>query len=180
MKIIKGIYKNRIINCASGTRPVSVQVRKACFDILGDELKDKTVLDLFAGSGALGLEALSAGAKSVVFVDNNKAALDAISKTYSDFKIGTPLVLLRDALLIIPDFCNNHKGFDIIFIDPPYSQSLLIKILKLLEEYDIVAPLGFLVCFAFQKDEALAVSKRFNLILSRKYGQTKVLIYQKK
>lgn len=179
MRIIAGKFKGRNLICPPEVRPVSFLVRKACFDILSNVISDSKVLDLFAGTGALGIEALSQGAKDVFFIDSDKQCLDAVSKNLRTMDINNANVYLKDSFLAVKSLFERKYTFDIIFIDPPYYQGMLIKILQLLEECDILAPLGFLVCFCYVKDEYLKTGRNFSLILQRKYGQTNLLIYRK-
>ena len=98
MKILKGFLKGRNIASPSKIRPVSVRVKKSCFDILAEMVKESNILDLFAGSGALGIEALSMGAASASFVDINKRCIDKVKRTLSSLKLmPKSRVYLRDA-----------------------------------------------------------------------------------
>jgi 16S rRNA (guanine(966)-N(2))-methyltransferase RsmD len=180
MKILKGSLKGRNIFCPGRIRPVSVVVRKACFDILREVVEGKRILDLFAGSGALGLEAISCGAKEAVFVDINKACIDAIRRNVALFKVASlAKIHLKDAVGAVKGFFDNQERFDIIFLDPPYYKGTLRKILQNLEVYDIVTPFGYLVGFCYRKDDFVKESKHFSLIIQKNYGQTLLLIYKK-
>jgi 16S rRNA (guanine(966)-N(2))-methyltransferase RsmD len=137
------------------------------------------VLDLFAGSGSLGLEAISCGAKEAVFVEGDNECIENIKKTAGIFKIEQQTkVYLKDGIKAIKDFFEHKKCFDLIFIDPPYCKGMLKKTLQALEEYDILTPFGYLVCLGYFKGDCPENSK-FSLILKRKYGQTLLLIYRK-
>jgi len=180
MRIIGGKFKGRNIEAPKDIRPVSLLVRKACFDILGDEVKDKRVLDLFAGSGSLGIEALSRGSAKAEFVDSSGKSLRAVKKNISFLGIKTQaLVYLKDAALAVKDFSTYKKCFDIVFLDPPYGSGSLTKALQALEEYDIVTPSGYVVAFCYWKDEFIRESSKFSIIVNKKYGQTLLLIYRK-
>ncbi len=180
MQIISGEFKGKRLIAPKGIRPVSMRVKKSCFDILRGEIGGKRVLDLFAGSGSLGLEALSLGAREAVFVDLSRGASAAIKKNISSLKVsGQTKVKIVNSLDIIRDFSLYRQEFDIIFIDPPYYQSLLRKALQILGEYDILAPSGYMVAFCYLKDEYLEESGNFSLILKKQYGQNIVLIYSK-
>ena len=181
MKILKGSLKGRNIACPSHIRPVALRVRKACFDILRDEINNKCVLDLFAGSGSLGLEALSQGAKEVVFVDIKQSCLDVIRKNLIAFKLmPQSKVYCKDAIKGIKDFFVQGSFFDIVFLDPPYYNDMkLRKALQTLENCDIVAPCGLIIGFCSNKDSFLEESSKFSLLVKRKYGQTLLLIYKK-
>lgn len=180
MRIAGGKFRGRAIKVPVDTRPVSLRVKKSCFDILGDEIIDKKVLDLFAGSGSLGIEALSRGAKFSSFIELGRGPIQAIKSNVSKFCQGYDLAIYqKDAFAAIKDFYGYKEHFDVIFLDPPYYKEMLIKALQLLEEYDILARSGYIVAFCYEKDSFLEAGKSFSLILNRKYGQTRLLIYRK-
>ncbi len=166
--------------CSLGTRPVAVHLRKSCFDMLRSEIEGKHILDLFAGTGALGLEALSSGAASLICIDKENQAVEAIRANITALKsTSNAQAYLKDAHVAVHDFCVQRRSFDIVFLDPPYYQGMLRKILQALEEYDIVTPSGYVIGFCYHRDEFLKESKRFSLIVEKKYGQTLLLIYRK-
>jgi 16S rRNA (guanine(966)-N(2))-methyltransferase RsmD len=181
MKILKGYLKGKNIISCSGIRPVSLRVKKACFDILEEELKEKSVLDLFAGSGGLGIEAISCGARKVVFVDIKRKCVEVIRKNLISLKILPKAeIYLKDAFNGIKKFFRENRKFEIIFVDPPYYKGMLRLTLQTLKEYDILAPYGLVVCFCYLKDNFFEEDDRFFLFLKRKFGQTLLLIYNKK
>ena len=180
MKIFGGKFKGKSITVPLDIRPMSLRVKKSCFDILRGEIKDKRVLDLFGGSGSLGIEALSQGAKEAISIDSSRRSVAAIRKNLSLLGLDPKeKVLLKDSASGIKDFCTYREFFDIIFIDPPYHSGLLTKSLQLLEEYDIVTPSGYVVTFCSTKDDFVQASKGFSLIVEKKYGQTLFLIYRR-
>jgi 16S rRNA (guanine(966)-N(2))-methyltransferase RsmD len=180
MKILKGKFKGNTLISPKNIRPLSLRVKKGCFDILREEIEDKNILDLFAGSGSLGIEAISCGAKEVAFVEVKRKCAQIIKKNLTNLKISYKAeVYIKDALQSIKNFFLQKRYFDIIFLDPPYYKGFLKKALQILEKYDIVAPYGFIICFCYIKDEFIEKSKKFSLILKKKYGQTLLLIYKK-
>lgn len=123
MRIVAGKYRSRKIvfpDFPDKVRPTMDRVREAIFSSLGSEIEDKNILDLFAGSGAYGLEALSRGAKRVVFVDNFKESIKAIQKNLKSLNETTSDVLFMDYLNALDFFKTKQENFDVIFIDPPY------------------------------------------------------------
>ena len=144
------------------------------------EIEGKTVLDLFAGSGSLGIEAISNGAKEATFIDLAKRAILAIKRNISSLKIeDVTMAKLANSLDIIRDFSVYKKQFDLVFLDPPYHGQDLIKALQMLGEYDILARSGYVIAFCYLKDDFIEESGNISLILKKKYGQTIVLIYKK-
>lgn len=124
MRIIGGIYGGRILTEFEniGVRPTSDMVRESLFNILRDRIKDAKVLDLFCGTGAIGIEALSRGAKHVTFNDNNAKSLDCLNKNLASLNITDGYsVSLRDGLAFLQ---STTEKFDIIYLDPPYDGDL--------------------------------------------------------
>lgn len=122
VRVIAGTHKNRVLRVPAGlaTRPTGAKVREAVFSILGD-IEGTRVLDLYAGSGALGIEALSRGAASAVFVDNDRAAADAIRHNLRSLGLddrGRVLPLTIEAAL---RRLSAEPGFDLVFVDPPWA-----------------------------------------------------------
>lgn len=120
MRVIAGAYGGRRLHAPPGrdTRPTSDRVREALFSILGD-LASARVLDLYAGSGALGIEALSRGAASCEFVDRAPAALAAVQRNLDELGIAAP-VHRRDALKALSDASERGAAYDLVVLDPPY------------------------------------------------------------
>ncbi len=180
MRILGGKFKRKNIIVSPGVRPVSLKVKKSCFDILRGEFLGKRILDLFAGSGSLGLEALSQGAEEALFLDSNPRCVAAIRKNLSFLGLSfQEKVFLKDSASGIKDFFTYKESFDLVFLDPPYHQGLLIKTLQQLERYDIVTSSGYIAAFCYIKDDFAQTGERFSLIVKKKYGQTLFLIYRK-
>lgn len=176
MRIIAGIVKGRKIFSTKnkGTRPTSDRVKEALFSIIGPRLPDSFVLDLYSGTGNLGLEALSRGASNVIFVDNIHDCYHTIKKNIEllGFKEKAE-VLKEDSLVYVQ---NTNKNFDIIFMDPPYidSDDLINPVLKMIAQRDILENNGIVV---------VEHDKRFKPIVNpvdcRVYGSTYLSFYNK-
>ena len=179
MRIVQGRFKGRNIKVSDkGVRPVSDRVKEACFSVLRDILPNAIVFDMFSGSGALAFESISAGAKSAVLTDNSKNSIDVIRKNIKTLGLETNTELyLFDAILFIEKLAAKKARFDIIFIDPPYSKGLVNKALQAIMRYDILAPFGYIVCFAYAKDEISADIQNVSLVYEKLYGQTRFLVY---
>lgn len=123
MRITGGVHRGRTLKTLSGrrVRPTSDKVRQALFNILGPRVADASVLDLFAGSGSLGLEALSRGAARATFVENDRRALDMIRGNVERLALQNQVTLLNLDVLAGPARLERLEGpFDLVFIDPPY------------------------------------------------------------
>lgn len=171
MRVISGIYKGRNLKgfTIEGTRPTMARVKESVFAMLQNEIQGKKVLDLFAGSGALGIEALSNGAMSCLFVDNNKIACDTLKENTKGMKQVS--ILKADFLTYLK---NTKEQFDLIFLDPPYNKNLLVPAITLIEERNLLRKNGLLFC-EYEKEE---FTSTFSLWKEKKYGSTYIRIYK--
>jgi 16S rRNA (guanine966-N2)-methyltransferase len=186
MRIISGLYKGRSFKVPEGIRPTEDRVRKALFDILGT-VEGESFLELFAGSGAVGLEAFSAGANSVVFVEKDREAVRCIQANLQGPKLQA-LVLNKDVFEAIPQFARNKQKFDTIFLDPPYNKqgisateesggSLAKKTLQMLGAYDILTACGYIIVQHFKKDLLPDSFAEMEMVKQSGYGDTLLTFY---
>ncbi|MDP3919596.1 MAG: 16S rRNA (guanine(966)-N(2))-methyltransferase RsmD [Candidatus Omnitrophota bacterium] len=148
MRIIGGELKSRRIAFPKSklTRPMTDRTKETVFNILGSLISRKHVLDLYAGSGSLGLEALSRGATDVTFVDKADWATRVIEKNLEGLDLGDKaLVLQMDVFRAITKLEKDKRRYSLIFVDPPFNRSLVKKTLLRLDQSDIVAPFGQVV-----------------------------------
>ena len=175
MRVIAGSYRGRTLKAPPGesTRPTSDRVREALFSILGDRIREAEVLDLFAGSGALGLEALSRGARHATFVDEDpkaiaavKANLDAV-KAVADVRRG-------DALRFLSGASGRGAQYDLVFLDPPYrlAERLAPSLSEALPA--VLAPGAVAVA---ESDRRTPLTLDLTLHDERRYGETLIRIY---
>ncbi len=167
----------------AGIRPTQGIARKALFDILGQDMQGVMFLDLFAGSGAVGLEAISRGANKATMVENDPKCAAVISENISFLLKGAKAglynyeVIQSDAFATIKTFARQGRKFDIIFIDPPYGRELAKKALKTLGGYDILQP-NCTVVIQHEKREILPQNEgRFLLYRQTIYGTTYLSFY---
>ncbi|MCX5703656.1 MAG: 16S rRNA (guanine(966)-N(2))-methyltransferase RsmD [Candidatus Omnitrophica bacterium] len=179
MRIITGKYKGRVIKMPKGIRPTQDKARKALFDILGD-IEGLSFLELFAGSGAVGIEALSQGAKEVIFVEKDRGCIEAIQANLEVLEASAAQVIGLDTLEAIRRFSQKQEKFEVIFSDPPYYLDLAKKTLQILGAYDILAPNGFIVMQHFKKDELPIEQGQLRLLKEARYGDTLLSFYEKK
>jgi 16S rRNA (guanine966-N2)-methyltransferase len=157
-------------------RPTSDKVKGAIFNILSS-VEDKKVLDLFAGSGALGIEALSRGAQEAVFVDNSFSSLDLIRKNLEKLGFREKSSLIKKNVLRFLKGEAEGK-FDLILADPPYGKGLCQKVLEILAEKDSLIADGVLV-IEHHKKEKIEKLGNFISLQEKKYGDTLVSFFRK-
>lgn len=161
-----------------GTRPTQNKVRKAIFDILGD-IEGLSFLELFAGSGGVGFEAVSKGVEELTLVEYNRDCLLAIRKNIASLALKSCSLYPLEAKKAIKAFHKAQRKFDIIFLDPPYYQGLAKKTLQILGAYDILAPNGFIIVQHFKRDALPQESQKLKLIKESRYGDTLLSFYKK-
>lgn len=178
IRITSGQYRSRKIIMPSGIRPTQDKIRKALFDILGD-IEGLSFLELFAGSGAVGLEAVSRGVKNLTLVESNRSCLMAIEKNIEALKAGACDVLPKEALDAIKILAKENRRFDLIFLDPPYYKDWPKKALQTLVAYDILTPGGLVIAQHFKKDNLPDTLGDLALFRQYSYGDTVLSFYRK-
>jgi 16S rRNA (guanine966-N2)-methyltransferase len=177
MRIIAGSAKGLSLQQpkSKDVRPTRDMVKEALFSMLEQDIKDARFLDLYAGSGTIGLEALSRGAQEVVFIDKQTAVLkeNMLTTKLAGGRIYTTMV--ANALKII---AKKKEKFDIIFLDPPYYSSEASAALKMLSGFDILAQNGLIILEHDPKYEPEI--ENIELIKKKKYGQTALSFFKKK
>lgn len=176
MRVITGTARGRRLETLAGedTRPTAERVKEALFSAIQFDIEGRRVLDLFAGSGQLGIEALSRGARSAVFVDESRAAVQlvranlALCRLQGDVVQGESLGYLRT--------CGK---FDLIFLDPPYDTGLLDKALANVVQFDILAEGGIIVCESRREKVLPQLQPPYHLLTERNYGKIKLTLYGK-
>ncbi len=186
MRIISGKYKGRQIGFPDHIRPTQDKVRQAIFDILGQDFSGLAVLELFAGSGGLGLEAISRGARNVVFVDIERKCNLLIKRNLDNLGIsdngGQEIEVYRqDAFRAVAIAAKRKRLFNVIFADPPYHKGLAKKLLKTGLLSDILSPRGFLV-LEHARTDVLDFEPEvgaFQLYKQADYGKIRVSFFMK-
>jgi 16S rRNA (guanine966-N2)-methyltransferase len=182
MRIVAGIARGRRLRAPKGrlVRPTADRVKEAVFSMLEsrDSSPGRSVLDLFAGAGTLGLEALSRGAETAVFVEPARAASEAIRQNLEATGLAGE-VLAMSAERAIKRFAASGQRFDRVFIDPPYGEGWIARTLIALDEADVVDEGGWVVVEHGGGEPAAPVMGRFTQELSRRYGDTDIAIYRR-
>ena len=179
MRIISGLKRGLKLKSLEGsdTRPTLDNVKEAIFSMLFGRVNDANVLDLFAGSGALGLEALSRGAKKAVFVDFNPKACQVVRANIESAGFEAEAsVIKKDAKEFITKAGEKGEKFSLVFLDPPYALGLLDEVLELILQSGILTENALIVC-EFDNGTELDI-KSFKLIKDKRYGRVCVNILE--
>ncbi len=179
MRVITGKAKGVALKTPDGmlTRPTADRVKEALFSVINFDVPDAVVLDLFGGTGQLGIEALSRGAKSAVFVDHQAKACELIKENLRRTKFEKEGRVVRSDYL---EYLKRTKElFDIIFLDPPYAEVFLENALKCITEIDILRSGGIIVTERPVGKELSYEFPGFTRSRDYKYGKTLIAIYRK-
>ncbi|MBE7022537.1 MAG: 16S rRNA (guanine(966)-N(2))-methyltransferase RsmD [Ruminococcaceae bacterium] len=175
MRVIAGSARGTKLHCPEGlaVRPTHDRVKEAVFSMLGEQVSGAQVLDLFAGTGALGIEALSRGAAQAVFVDVSASSLKTVADNISKTR------LTDKAQLIQSDFStyltDTEKTFDLIFLDPPYSRGYIEQALKSIADNALLTPNGIIYC-ELEDDLPPSLLRLYQILRDKKYGRAHVLL----
>lgn len=177
MRVITGSARGTRLAAPEGaeTRPTSDMAKEAVFSILQFELEGAHILDLFAGSGQMGIEALSRGAASCTFVDISRQAQEIIRRNLAAAKLTGPVKVA--AMEAEAYLASCREAFDIAFLDPPYGQGLLEKTLPLAAAK--MKETGIIVCEMEKKEEPLEMAQDFSLHKVYRYGKAKIATYRR-
>ncbi len=175
MRVTGGRLRGRRIHGTAGraTRPTSERARVGLFDWLGPRVEGRVVLDLFAGTGALGIEALSRGAASVVFVESARPALRALRRSCSELELEAETrILASSAAAAVSRLRREGLRFDLVLADPPYGRDGRARLAKQADLLDILAPDAILLIERSRRDEPLVAESPLVARGPRSYGET--------
>lgn len=177
MKVISGIYKGRKIEGydINGTRPTMDRVKESLFATIQDYLNDSIILDLFSGSGNLGIEALSQGARYAYLVDYNQKATKVIKKNIETIGISNCEVINMDYLKALRYLSEKKVKLDLIFLDPPYKTDYIEKSINLITKLELLNNNGLIICESDSIDK-IAYPESYKIIKEKKYGDKWVVI----
>ena len=180
MKVISGTLRGRNIKGYNidGTRPTMDRVKESLFASINSYINGSVVLDLFAGSGNLGIEAISNDSSKCYFVDNNKNCIKVIKDNINTFGISDKCeVINRDYRDALKYFRDNNIKFDLILVDPPYDYVICNEILELVDDYKLFNDNGIIV-LEYREDKLDNVSNNYELLKNKKYGDKYISIYK--
>ena len=184
MRVISGTARGKKLNSLEGleTRPTLDRVKEAVFNILQFNIKESSILDLFSGSGALAIEALSRGAKQAVVCDNSSKAIRIIKENLEATRLIEKVEIInKDYVQALEKLKNKSKKFDIIFLDPPYKTDYVIKSINYILEYKLLAEDGIIVVETDDENKIKEIenNKDLDVYDTRKYGIVYVIFIRK-
>lgn len=180
MRIIAGEARGVPLMAPKGmdTRPTTDKIKESLFNILQGEVEGSSVLDLFAGSGGLGLECLSRGAAGAVLVDQSREAASCIRRNVEKLRFGDRAVLLNvDWQKALIQLSMQEKHFDLVFLDPPYRMDDLRELCDLLAVKGLLEPQALIV-WERKNGSDKTLSARFEQVKQREYGETEIVFYR--
>ncbi|AEE96196.1 16S rRNA (guanine(966)-N(2))-methyltransferase RsmD [Mahella australiensis] len=175
MRITGGMAKGHKLSGpkSAGVRPTADIVKEALFNILAPYIDETVFLDLFAGTGSVGLEAMSRGAREVYFVDNKRQCVQLIKSNVSLLRMSDKAkIILADAIAAVDLLSRKQVRFDIIFMDPPYEMGYISKVLKAIVSADILNRSGILVVQRSKREALGLADVGWSTYKERAYGDT--------
>ncbi|MFZ5814260.1 MAG: 16S rRNA (guanine(966)-N(2))-methyltransferase RsmD [Bacillota bacterium] len=181
MRVITGTAKGKPLKTVKGRdiRPTSDRVKESLFNVMAGRVPEADFLDLFAGSGAVGIEALSRGARSCVFVELMTPHLKVVEENLNATGLRERAELIRrDARAAVADLARRGRRFDLIFVDPPYGQELVPASLALIDSHGLLAEDGWVICEHHKKDPVPESAGGLTKFRELVFGETVLSIYR--
>lgn len=177
MRVIGGSAKGHRLRTprGGGTRPVTDNVKETIFNVIGDGVVGAEVLDLYAGTGSLGIEALSRGAERILFVEQAAEAVRLIEQNLKMLGFGDQAEIWRDDVFrALRRMRNRQRGFELVFVDPPFEKGLSVETMHLLSENQVVAEGGCVVVRHHQKETVPSEVDRLQLVSEKSFAEAVV------
>lgn len=181
LRVIAGTAKGHKLITVKGmtTRPTSDRVKESLFNIIAQYIADSNVLDLFAGTGSLGIEALSRGAATAVFTDKSRDCCDIIRDNLIRTKLKEKGTVFNESFSeTLARTLSKGRKYDIVLLDPPYNKNFIQEALKILSKNDIISENGILIAEHHVKDMLPEHEGRLEQVDRRKYGETVLTIFR--
>lgn len=185
MRIISGSARGTKLVTLEGeaTRPTLDRIKEPLFSIIQNKIRDAYVLDLFSGSGALGLESLSRGAKTAILCDNNNEAIKIINQNVTKTKMQEKAIVInKDYKECLQKLKNKNIKFDLIFLDPPYRSNCAINALKEILKLDLLSKDGIIIIETDDEIKEIENVKQIDINIDdiRRYGRVKLMFLSRK
>lgn len=181
MRVIAGMHKGRRLKAVPGneTRPTTDKIKEAMFQVMGPFFDGGVCLDLFAGSGSLGIEALSRGMEKIVFVDKQVKAIQTIKENLAQLKCDQMEVYRMDAFIALQTLSKNAEKYDLILLDPPYQKVDYDKCIESILKYDLLKDDGILYC-EHHPENIMPEIEQLEMIKHKAYSNTiAITIYKR-
>ncbi len=180
MQVISGKYRARKLKSPDSARPTLQRIKISTFSLIQEHITEGIkVLDLFAGSGALGIECISRGAEFVQFVEKDRRAIACISQNLKGIDYSLYNVMNVDYIDALKYFRQTSQKFDVVFIDPPYESGFYAPAVEIIARYNLLADNGIMV-LEMEKSTKFDFDKsKWSIYKEREYGITKILVLQK-
>ena len=184
MRVISGTARGKKLTSLEGleTRPTLDRVKEAVFNVLQFNIRDANILDLFSGSGALAIEALSRGAQKAVLCDFSSKAIKVINKNLEDTRLNNKAYIIKkDYIEALQELKNKSEKFDIIFLDPPYKSDYIVKSIENITKNDLLAKDGIIIAETDDENkiEEIKNIKDIEIYDIRKYGIVFIIFIRK-
>ncbi|MCM8710583.1 16S rRNA (guanine(966)-N(2))-methyltransferase RsmD [Clostridium sp. SYSU_GA19001] len=181
MRIIAGIAKGRKLLSPEGmgTRPTLDRIKESIFNIIQSRIEGAKVLDVFAGTGSLGLEAVSRGAEKCYLIDKGQSTFKLLKQNVENLGFNDICKCFNmDSYMALKDFAQKKLIFDLIFIDPPYLKEMIPPAIEIISEKGLLDRDGLIVCKIDSKEELYRGNNLIELVDHRVYGNTTVCFYK--
>lgn len=182
MRIVAGEFRSRVIKAVEGegTRPTTDKIKEAIFSRIGPYFEGGIMLDLFGGSGNMGLEALSRGMEEVYFCDMNYKAIQTIKQNAVTLGVEKRCHINKgDYLTMLKRMAQEEKQFDLIYLDPPYRKQQIHQILTFIHEHDLCKSAGDIVCESLKEDTFHEEYGELHKVKDVTYGITRITYYRR-
>jgi 16S rRNA (guanine(966)-N(2))-methyltransferase RsmD len=179
MRVITGTARGRRLKELQGTetRPTTDRVKESIFNIVQFDIEGRRVLDLFGGTGQLGIEALSRGAAEAVFVDNRSVAVRLIKENVEHCGFSEKARVVQGDAIV---YLSTEKGkFDLVFLDPPYGSGLMTKALTMATTFDILSEHGIIICESGAEEKLPEFRAPYAKLKEYRYGGIKLTLYRR-
>lgn len=184
MRVISGTAKGTVLYSLEGnnTRPTLDRVKEALFNMIQMDIREADVLDLFSGSGALAIEALSRGARKAVLCDKSREAIGIIKKNLEKTHLSENAIVIQDDYKKTLHFLKNRLKFDFIFLDPPYAQDAVKNAVEEIITLDLLKEDGTIIIETDEEERILKEIENTNVNVYdlRKYGRVKLIFLNRK
>ncbi|MEF9952912.1 MAG: 16S rRNA (guanine(966)-N(2))-methyltransferase RsmD [Clostridium sp.] len=181
MRIISGSAKGRKIKTPEGldTRPTSDRVKQSVFNIILKYIFDAKVLDLFGGTGNLGIESISRGCESCVFCEENKKSFEILRENVKTLGFENKATIYnKDAFKVLEQLSRENKKFNVVFLDPPYGKGLVEKSIENINRLDLLEDDGIIIAEYDNVDNLVEKIGRINVYRTEKYGRIMISFYK--